>query len=256
VVRRVPHHAEVGPTSAYEVRSWTPLEAVEVAWAKFQSEPSLGGSPEPGDLEDPAVRDAVLRAFRAVRTVLGGCRARGDSDAEPGGLTSPLDAPDSRRPPTNDTPISHWTLARSDRTFGMVVKLCRLGYDQQASMPNRSLFEDMISAHFAALRPASANRLMACSWPCFAACTLAASALVVHERQVQRRGGDPLLDLGLLRTPRVAVGVIAVLLVMSCYAGFLVSLTLHLQGGLGFTPCTRVRPSRSTPAALRQRASP
>jgi hypothetical protein len=30
--------------------------------------------------------------------------------------------------------------------------------------------------------------------------------------------------------------VIAVLLVMSCYAGFLVSLTLHLQGGLGFSP--------------------
>jgi hypothetical protein len=30
--------------------------------------------------------------------------------------------------------------------------------------------------------------------------------------------------------------VIAVLLVMSCYAGFLVSMTLHLQGGLGFSP--------------------
>jgi hypothetical protein len=60
----------------------------------------------------------------------------------------------------DDTPIIHWTLARSDRTFGMVVKLCRLGYGQQASMLNRSLFEDMISAHWAALRPASANRLM------------------------------------------------------------------------------------------------
>jgi hypothetical protein len=60
----------------------------------------------------------------------------------------------------DDTPIIHWTLARSDRTFGMVVKLCRLGYGQQASMLNRTLFEDTISAHFAALRPASANRLM------------------------------------------------------------------------------------------------
>jgi MFS family permease len=73
-------------------------------------------------------------------------------------------------------------------------------------------------------------------WPCFAACALAASSFVVHERRFHRRGGDPLLDLGLLRAPQVAAGVIAVLLVMSCYAGFLVSLTLHLQGGLGFTP--------------------
>jgi hypothetical protein len=30
--------------------------------------------------------------------------------------------------------------------------------------------------------------------------------------------------------------VLAVLAIMSCYAGFLVSLTLYLQGGLGFTP--------------------
>jgi hypothetical protein len=74
------------------------------------------------------------------------------------------------------------------------------------------------------------------SWPCFAACALAASSFVAHERRVHRRGGDPLLDLGLLRAPCVAAGVIAVLLLMSCYAGFLVSLTLHLQGGLGFTP--------------------
>jgi hypothetical protein len=74
------------------------------------------------------------------------------------------------------------------------------------------------------------------SWTCFAACALAASSFIVHERRFRQRGGDPLLDLGLLRAPRVAAGVIAVLLVMSCYAGFLVSLTLHLQGGLGFTP--------------------
>jgi MFS family permease len=71
------------------------------------------------------------------------------------------------------------------------------------------------------------------AWLGLAACALAAAAFVRHER---RRGADPLLDLGLLRAPRVAAGVIAVLLVMSCYAGFLVSLTLHLQGGLGFSP--------------------
>jgi len=74
------------------------------------------------------------------------------------------------------------------------------------------------------------------SWLCFAACALAASSFVAQERRLQRRGGDPLLDLGLLRAPRVAAGVIAVLLVMSCYAGFLVSLTLYLQGSLCFSP--------------------
>ena len=74
------------------------------------------------------------------------------------------------------------------------------------------------------------------TWVCFAACALAASSFVVHERRFQRRGGDPLVELGLLLTTRVAAGVIGVLLVMSCYAGFLVSLTLYLQGGLGFTP--------------------
>jgi MFS family permease len=74
------------------------------------------------------------------------------------------------------------------------------------------------------------------SWACFAACALAASSFVVHERRFHRRGGDPLVELGLLLTTRVAAGVIGVLLVMSCYAGFLVSLTLYLQGDLGFTP--------------------
>jgi MFS family permease len=74
------------------------------------------------------------------------------------------------------------------------------------------------------------------SWLCFAACALAASSFVEHERRVRGRGGDPLLDLGLLRAPRLAAGLVAVLLVMSCYAGFLVSLTLYLQGDLGFSP--------------------
>jgi predicted MFS family arabinose efflux permease len=74
------------------------------------------------------------------------------------------------------------------------------------------------------------------AWLSFAACALVAWSFVRHERRFHRRGSDPLLDLRLLGTPRVAAGVIAVLLVMSCYAGFLVSLTLHLQGGLGFSP--------------------
>ena len=43
----------------------------------------------------------------------------------------------------------------------MVATLCKLGYGQQASMLNRSLFEGMILGAWAAMRPASANRLMA-----------------------------------------------------------------------------------------------
>lgn len=53
-----------------------------------------------------------------------------------------------------------WTLARSARTFVVVVHLCRLGYAQQASMLNRTLFEDMVYAHWAALYPTRSHRLM------------------------------------------------------------------------------------------------
>jgi MFS family permease len=73
-------------------------------------------------------------------------------------------------------------------------------------------------------------------WPCFAACALATAAFVAHEQRIRERGGYPLFDLELFRLPGVAAGVIAVLLIMSCYAGFLLSLTLRLQSGLGFSP--------------------
>jgi hypothetical protein len=39
-----------------------------------------------------------------------------------------------------------------------------------------------------------------------------------------------------MRRPGIAAGVVAVAVLMACYAGFLVSLTLHLQSGLGFSP--------------------
>jgi hypothetical protein len=73
-------------------------------------------------------------------------------------------------------------------------------------------------------------------WPCFGSCALALAAFVVVERRVRSRGGRPLFDLGLLRLAGVAAGVGAVVLVMSAYAGLLISLTLYLQGPLGFTP--------------------
>jgi hypothetical protein len=40
----------------------------------------------------------------------------------------------------------------------------------------------------------------------------------------------------MLKLPGVAAGVISVLMMMGCYAGLLLSLTLHLQGPLRFSP--------------------
>jgi MFS family permease len=73
-------------------------------------------------------------------------------------------------------------------------------------------------------------------WPSFVVCVTAGFAFVVLECRLQARGGHPLLRLRLLQIPGVATGVFAVLLGMTCYAGFLLSLTLYLQDGLGFSP--------------------
>jgi len=73
-------------------------------------------------------------------------------------------------------------------------------------------------------------------WPSFAASALALAGFVALERRIRARGRDPLFDLDVLTLPGVAAGVFAVLLVMGSYAGFLLSLTLHLQDALGFTP--------------------
>ncbi len=73
-------------------------------------------------------------------------------------------------------------------------------------------------------------------WPCLAVFTLAGALFVALERRLEARGEQPLFDLRLLAIPRVASGVLAVMLGMSCYAGFLLSLTLYLQDGLGFSP--------------------
>jgi predicted MFS family arabinose efflux permease len=73
-------------------------------------------------------------------------------------------------------------------------------------------------------------------WPCLAGCVLALAGFVRLERRIATRDDDPLLDLDVLKLPGVAAGVGAIALVMACYTGFLVSLTLHLQGNLGFSP--------------------
>jgi MFS family permease len=73
--------------------------------------------------------------------------------------------------------------------------------------------------------------------PSLVGAAAAAAAFVGWERRVRDRpSGDPLFTLALLREPGVAAGAIAVLLIMGSYSGFLLSLTLHLQDGLGFSP--------------------
>jgi MFS family permease len=72
-------------------------------------------------------------------------------------------------------------------------------------------------------------------WPCFILSMLGTYAFAAHEQRVRARGGHPVFDPGLLTLPGVAAGVASVLLITACYAGFLLSLTLHLQGALGFS---------------------
>jgi hypothetical protein len=74
------------------------------------------------------------------------------------------------------------------------------------------------------------------AWACLASCVCAFLAFVAVERAVRSRGRDPLFDLRVLELPGVSAGVVAIVLIMGCYAGFLLSLTIHLQDGLGFTP--------------------
>lgn len=57
--------------------------------------------------------------------------------------------------------VATWTTARSYRTFLAVVHLCKCGYGQQAAMLNRTLFEDMVSAHWAVKHPEVAVQRMA-----------------------------------------------------------------------------------------------
>ena len=73
-------------------------------------------------------------------------------------------------------------------------------------------------------------------WLSVAAAVAVVAGFVALERSIAARGGDPLFDLDVWTIPGVAAGVAAVTLVMACYAGFLITLTLHLQDGLGFSP--------------------
>ena len=75
-------------------------------------------------------------------------------------------------------------------------------------------------------------------WPAWAFAGLAAgvvltAAFVVLERRVAERGGDPLLDLRVLRHRGLPTGLVTLALGICAYGGYLFALTIHLQLGLG-----------------------
>jgi hypothetical protein len=92
------------------------------------------------------------------------------------------------------------------------------------------------------------------NWPgwvfaCLALGLVLAAVFVGVERRIAYRGGDPLLNLAVLRAPGLVPGLAAVAVLMITYGGFLFSFALHLQGGLGdsalragltFAPCALV----------------
>jgi MFS family permease len=73
------------------------------------------------------------------------------------------------------------------------------------------------------------------TWPCLLGCLVLLCGFVALERRATSNRRDPLLDLGVMTEPGVAAGIVSVTVVMACYAGLLVCLTLHLQSGLGFS---------------------
>jgi MFS family permease len=75
-------------------------------------------------------------------------------------------------------------------------------------------------------------------WPawafaCIAVGLLLAGLFVRIERRVAARGGDPLLNLGVLRAPVIPSGLGALSCMQLTYGGFLFVFTLHLETGLG-----------------------
>ncbi|MGQ4403578.1 MFS transporter [Streptomyces hayashii] len=77
-------------------------------------------------------------------------------------------------------------------------------------------------------------------WPWWSRLSLAVGALVFvafcgYETWLARRGGAPLIAPRVLRHPGMGLAVLRVMTVMAVNGGFLFVLTLHVQGGLGYS---------------------
>ena len=78
-------------------------------------------------------------------------------------------------------------------------------------------------------------------WPVWGWVSLGTSvvvfgAFVAVERALAARGGSPLVSERVLRAPGMLAGMAALFLVLVNYAGYLFSMALHLQSGLGESP--------------------
>ncbi|GLW68396.1 MFS transporter [Kitasatospora phosalacinea] len=95
-----------------------------------------------------------------------------------------------------------------------------------------------VPAVFLLVLPAVLGREL--DWPawtfvCMAAGVVLAAVFVRVERGIAARGGDPLLNLAVLRAPGMSIAMITVVCVQLTYGGFLFVFTLHLQQGLAET---------------------
>lgn len=77
-------------------------------------------------------------------------------------------------------------------------------------------------------------------WPLWSWLSLGASVLLfglfcAYEVRLARRGGAPLIEPRVLRHPGMGLAVFRILAVMAVNGGFLFALTLHVQGGLGYS---------------------
>ncbi|MBD0747274.1 transporter [Streptomyces sp. CBMA152] len=77
-------------------------------------------------------------------------------------------------------------------------------------------------------------------WPLWAWLSLASSVVLfaafwAYESRLARRGGAPLIAPRVLRIPGMGLAVTRIAVAMAINAGFLFTLTLHIQGGLGYS---------------------
>lgn len=73
------------------------------------------------------------------------------------------------------------------------------------------------------------------TWACFGAAALTFAAFVALERAVERRGGDPLLNLSLFAQRSFSLGIILVISVYALLTSYYLALSISMQDGLGMS---------------------
>jgi hypothetical protein len=74
------------------------------------------------------------------------------------------------------------------------------------------------------------------SWLSLGAAVLLFALFCAYESRLARNGGAPLIAPRVVRHPGMGLAVFRILAVMAVNAGFLFTLTLHVQTGLGYSP--------------------